>query len=86
MMRGGQLSWSGWRVIRLWNSEVLANPDGVVRHILQTAAECLGGTHQHQVNSASLCSGLAGQGRPDAPLPSREGRARPGCQGLAERL
>jgi very-short-patch-repair endonuclease len=35
----------GWRVIRLWNSEVLSNPDGAVRHILERAAECLGGTH-----------------------------------------
>ena len=35
----------GWRIIRLWNSDVLANPDGAVLYILAEAAECLGGTH-----------------------------------------
>ncbi|HWU91645.1 MAG TPA: DUF559 domain-containing protein, partial [Sphingomicrobium sp.] len=35
----------GWRIIRLWNSDVLGNPDGAVLHILEEAAECLGGTH-----------------------------------------
>ncbi|AQR72284.1 endonuclease domain-containing protein [Sphingomonas sp. LM7] len=42
---------NGWRVIRLWNSEVLANPDGAVLHILENAAECLGGTHPHPLPS-----------------------------------
>jgi very-short-patch-repair endonuclease len=41
----------GWRVIRLWNSEVLANPDGAAQYILSTAAECLGGTHPHPLPS-----------------------------------
>ncbi len=35
----------GWRVLRLWNTEVRANPDGAAEHILLAAAECLGGTH-----------------------------------------
>jgi very-short-patch-repair endonuclease len=35
----------GWRIIRLWNSDVLANPEGTVLHILAEAAECLGGAH-----------------------------------------
>lgn len=35
----------GWRVIRLWNSDVLANPEGAAEYILSQAAECLGGTH-----------------------------------------
>jgi very-short-patch-repair endonuclease len=35
----------GWRIIRLWNSDVLENPDGAVLYILAEAAECLGGTH-----------------------------------------
>ena len=39
------LQGKGWRIIRLWNSDVLANPDGAVLHILAEAAECLGGTH-----------------------------------------
>lgn len=41
----------GWRIIRLWNSEVLANPDGAVLHILSQAAECLGGTHPQPLPS-----------------------------------
>ncbi|KRC78426.1 hypothetical protein ASE13_18015 [Sphingomonas sp. Root241] len=41
----------GWRVLRLWNSDVLANPDGAGQHILSTAAECLGGTHPHPLPS-----------------------------------
>ncbi|HVI98835.1 MAG TPA: DUF559 domain-containing protein [Sphingomonas sp.] len=39
------LNRKGWRIIRLWNSEVLGNLDGAVLHILAEAAECLGGTH-----------------------------------------
>ena len=35
----------GWRVLRLWNNAVLENPDGAAEHILEAAAECLGGTH-----------------------------------------
>lgn len=35
----------GWTVLRFWNADVLANPDGVVELILLRAAECLGGTH-----------------------------------------
>jgi very-short-patch-repair endonuclease len=45
------LQTKGWRVIRLWNSDVLANPDGAAQHILSTAAECLGGTHPHPLPS-----------------------------------
>lgn len=43
--RTAYLQAEGWRVIRLWNSDVIANPDGAATHILQEAAECLGGTH-----------------------------------------
>jgi very-short-patch-repair endonuclease len=35
----------GWCVLRLWNTDMLTNPDGAVLHILERAAECLGGTH-----------------------------------------
>lgn len=35
----------GWHVIRLWNSDVLGNPEGAALHVLAEAAECLGGTH-----------------------------------------
>jgi len=35
----------GWRIIRLWNSDVLANAEGAAEHILSQAAECLGGTN-----------------------------------------
>lgn len=49
--RTAYLERKGWRVIRLWNSDVLANPDGATRHILDQAAECLGGTHPHPLPS-----------------------------------
>ena len=41
----------GWRVIRLWNSEVLANPQGAAEFLLAQAAECLGGTHPQPLPS-----------------------------------
>jgi len=43
--RTAWLEAQGWRVIRLWNSDVLDNPEGAARHVLEQAAECLGGTH-----------------------------------------
>jgi len=45
------LEGKGWRIIRLWNSDVLENPDGAVLHILAEAAECLGGTHTRPLPS-----------------------------------
>ncbi|WP_025560413.1 endonuclease domain-containing protein [Sphingomonas sp. UNC305MFCol5.2] len=39
------LSERGWVVMRLWNSEVLTDPDAAAQLLLQAAAECLGGTH-----------------------------------------
>jgi len=41
----------GWKVIRLWNSDVLNNPDGAAQHILQEVAECLGDTHPQPLPS-----------------------------------
>ncbi|NIJ38448.1 very-short-patch-repair endonuclease [Sphingopyxis panaciterrae] len=41
----------GWRVLRIWNTDVLANPEGVARLILEEAAECLGGTHPQPLPS-----------------------------------
>lgn len=41
----------GWTVIRFWNSDVSANPDGVAEAILQKAADCLGGTHPQPLPS-----------------------------------
>ncbi|CAN5232642.1 hypothetical protein BH10PSE14_BH10PSE14_38120 [soil metagenome] len=43
--RSAYLERLGWRIIRLWNSDVLANPEGAAEYILSEAAECLGGTH-----------------------------------------
>jgi len=43
--RSAYLAEHGWRVIRLWNSDVLGNPDGAAEYILLQAAECLDGTH-----------------------------------------
>ena len=41
----------GWRVLRIWNNDALANPEGVARLILEAAAECLGGTHPQPLPS-----------------------------------
>jgi very-short-patch-repair endonuclease len=49
--RTAYLNEQGWTVVRLWNSEVLADPDGAVLFILQRAAECLGGTHPQPLPS-----------------------------------
>ncbi|WP_326838813.1 endonuclease domain-containing protein [Sphingomonas alpina] len=35
----------GWTVIRLWNSDVMMNPEGSAELVLSRTAECLGGTH-----------------------------------------
>ena len=35
----------GWKVVRLWNHDVLANLDGAAQVVVSEAAECLGGTH-----------------------------------------
>ena len=41
----------GWTVIRFWNNDVDANPEGVAEAILLKAAECLGGTHPQPLPS-----------------------------------
>ena len=41
--RTGHLASLGWQVIRFWNSDVRANPDGVAKGILEKGAECLEG-------------------------------------------
>jgi very-short-patch-repair endonuclease len=35
----------GWTVVRFWNSDVMANPDGVAESILAKAVDILGPTH-----------------------------------------
>ena len=40
-----------WRVVRLWNNEVIANPDGAAEQILLRCAERLGGTHPQPLPS-----------------------------------
>nr|WP_327196937.1 MULTISPECIES: DUF559 domain-containing protein [unclassified Sphingopyxis] len=49
--RTAYLESMGWRVIRLWNSEVMTNPDGAAEYLLAQAAECLGGTHPQPLPS-----------------------------------
>ena len=49
--RTAALEAQGWRVVRLWNSDVLANPEGAAQYILSEAAECLGGTHPQPLPS-----------------------------------
>ena len=45
------LSGEGWAVVRLWNNEVIVNPDGAAEHILLRCAERLGGTHPQPLPS-----------------------------------
>jgi very-short-patch-repair endonuclease len=41
----------GWVVLRLWNSEVLDNPDGAAELILRRCGELLGSTHPRPLPS-----------------------------------
>ena len=45
------LEQEGWAVVRLWNNEVIANPDGAAERILQHCAQRLGGTHPQPLPS-----------------------------------
>ena len=45
------LSSEGWAVVRLWNNEVVVNPDGAAEHILLRCAERLGSTHPQPLPS-----------------------------------
>ncbi|PAL20274.1 hypothetical protein CD928_17890 [Sphingopyxis sp. GW247-27LB] len=49
--RTAYLESMGWRVVRLWNSEVITNPEGAAEFLLAQAAECLGGTHPQPLPS-----------------------------------
>ncbi|WP_380871464.1 endonuclease domain-containing protein [Sphingomonas sp. DBB INV C78] len=55
---------NGWTIIRFWNGEVFASPDGVAEAILAKTAECLGGTHPQPLpfregrRMSALSSGL----------------------------
>src|SRR5437762_13534407 len=49
--RDAYLTSEGWRVVRLWNTDVLANPEGSAQAIMDVAAECLGGTHPEPLPS-----------------------------------
>ncbi|WP_242187392.1 DUF559 domain-containing protein [Sphingomonas sp. CARO-RG-8B-R24-01] len=41
----------GWSVLRFWNSDVVANPDGVAEAILIAVADRLGATHPQPLPS-----------------------------------
>jgi very-short-patch-repair endonuclease len=45
------LEQQGWAVVRLWNSEVLENPDGAAEFILHRCAERLRATHPQPLPS-----------------------------------
>lgn len=45
------LEQEGWSMIRLWNDEVISNPDGAAEHVLLRCAERLGGTHPQPLPS-----------------------------------
>ena len=49
--RDQALEGEGWTIIRIWNSELDENAEGVVLAILNRAAECLGGTHPQPLPS-----------------------------------
>jgi very-short-patch-repair endonuclease len=49
--RTAYLESMNWRVIRLWNSDVMTNPDGAAEYLLAQAAECLGGPHPQPLPS-----------------------------------
>ena len=49
--RDGFLADEGWTVLRVWNAELDAKPEGVFDAIVQRAAECLGGTHPRPLPS-----------------------------------
>ncbi len=41
----------GWRVLRFWNADVIANPDGVAEAILVAVTNPRGPTHPHPLPS-----------------------------------
>ena len=43
--RTAYLEAKGWRVIRLWNSDVMSNPEGSAQTVLSHVADYLGDTH-----------------------------------------
>jgi very-short-patch-repair endonuclease len=49
--RDAFLQQEGWSVMRIWNNEVIENPDGVIIAIVERAAECLSGTHPQPLPS-----------------------------------
>ncbi|UUL82813.1 endonuclease domain-containing protein [Sphingomonas qomolangmaensis] len=49
--RTAWLESAGWRVVRLWNNDVLTDPEGAATFVLGVAAECLGGTHPQPLPS-----------------------------------
>ena len=51
LRRDAYLRREGWRVLRLWNNDILTNTAGTVEHIMAVAAECLGGTHPQPLPS-----------------------------------
>nr|WP_249340351.1 DUF559 domain-containing protein [Sphingopyxis sp. 2PD] len=81
----------GWQVVRLWNSDVIANPIGAAEFVLGRAAECLGGTHPSPSLPGRGESGSHGRALTriarlpcPAPLHARSWRtASPRCTGWA---
>jgi very-short-patch-repair endonuclease len=52
LRRTAYLSERGWQVIRFWNNEVLANPEGVATTIIQRVEDrAVGATHPHPLPS-----------------------------------
>ena len=68
--RDAYLSAEGWRVLRIWNNEFNASPEGAVDLIMSAAAENLGGTHPQPLPGRE---GRTRKPRTRIPLPAREG-------------
>ena len=49
--RTAYLEAEGWGVVRLWNNDVIENPEGAAEHILNRCAERLGSTHPQPLPS-----------------------------------
>ncbi|HEX3521514.1 MAG TPA: endonuclease domain-containing protein, partial [Stellaceae bacterium] len=58
-LRDNELGRQGWRVLRFWNNQILANPEGV----MSTIAEALGRPRERSPhpNPPPLAAGLSGE-------------------------
>jgi|SRR4051812_22683079 very-short-patch-repair endonuclease len=70
--RSAFLEDQGWLVVRLWNNEVVGNPDGAAELVLLSCAERLGSTHPQPLPSREGRVRRP-RSRPVPPFPPTEG-------------